>query len=599
MTIDPEPTDKLGATTTVAVNGPEDEILGWHAIDWRACEDNVRQLRQRIFTASQAGDLKRVRNLQKLMLRSRANTLLSVRRVTERNAGRKTAGVDGELVLTPEAKADLAAWVQRSSEPWHARPVKRVYIPKRGSNKRRPLGIPVIVDRVLQARVVNALEPEWEARFEPRSYGFRPGRGCHDAIEAIYWVAKGKSPKRRWVLDADLAAAFDRIAHDHLLAMLGSFPARGLVRQWLKAGVVEDGQLTRTEEGTPQGGVVSPVLLNVALHGMEQAAGVRYHTTGYRAGETATDSPVLIRYADDLIALCHSRDQALEVKAQLANWLAPKGLVFNEDKTRVVCLEEGFDFLGCNVRRYRGKLLIKPSKTAQRRIRERLRTEMWSLRGANAPAAIKRLNPIIRGWAAYYRTVVSSEVFSALDDHLWKLTYKWAVFSHSNKPKHWVIERYFDMFNKARRDRWVFGDRDSGAYLHKFAWTRIVRHQMVKGAASPDDPALAEYWAKRRCKAPPPMIGKTSLRLFKAQNGRCPLCGAQLLPADDPPQSPREWEQWLAATRKAIIKTATKEHGTTDDTEPRLIHAHCQRRLAVDDGHGTALLPAGEPSRLA
>ncbi|MGZ6670236.1 MAG: group II intron maturase-specific domain-containing protein, partial [Solirubrobacteraceae bacterium] len=302
----------------------------------------------------------------------------------------------------------------------------------------------------------------------------------------------------------------------------------------------------------------SPMLLNVALHGMEQAAGVRYHTTGYRAGETATDSPVLIRYADDLIALCHSRDQALEVKAQLANWLAPKGLVFNEDKTRVVCLEEGFDFLGCNVRRYRGKLLIKPSKTAQRRIRERLRTEMWSLRGANAPAAIKRLNPIIRGWGAYYRTVVSSEVFSTLDDYLWKLTYKWAVFSHSNKPKHWVIERYFDMFNKARRDQWVFGDRDSGAYLHKFAWTRIVRHQMVKGAASPDDPALAEYWAKRRHKAPPPIIGTTSLRLFKAQNGRCPLCGAQLLPADDPPQSPREWKQWLAATRKAIIKTATK-----------------------------------------
>ena len=154
------------------------------------------------------------------------------------------------------------------------------------------------------------------------------------------------------------------------------------------------------------------------------------------------------------------------------------------------------------------------------------------------------------------------------------------------------------MFNKARRDRWVFGDRDSGAYLHKFVWTRIVQHQMVKGAASPDDPALAEYWAKRRCKAPPPMIGKTNLRLFEAQRGRCPLCGAQLLPADDPPQSPREWEQWLAATRKAIIKTATKEHGTSDDTEPRRIPPG-QRRLAVDDGHGAALLPAREPSRLA
>ena len=277
MTTTSEPMDKLDTMANAMVNGPEDETLDWRAIDWRACEENVRRLRQRIFTASQAGDLPRVRNLQKLMLRSRANTLISVRRVTERNAGRLTAGVDGEVVLTPKAKADLAARVQQNSEPFKALPVRRVYIPKKGSSgKRRPLGIPVVADRVQQARVVNALEPEWEARFEPRSYGFRPGRGCHDAIAAIYLTAKGKSPQRRWVLDADLAAAFDRIAHDHILAMLGTFPARGMVAQWLKAGVVENGRLSRTEEGTPQGGVVSPVLLNVALHGMEQAAGVRY-----------------------------------------------------------------------------------------------------------------------------------------------------------------------------------------------------------------------------------------------------------------------------------------------------------------------------------
>jgi RNA-directed DNA polymerase len=254
------------------LNGPEDDVLDWFAIDWQTAEDDVRRLRQRIFTASQAGDLKRVRNLQKLMLRSRANTLVSVRRVTEVNAGRKTAGIDGEVVLLPRAKAELADWVQRRSEPWQALPVKRVYIPKVGG-KQRPLGIPVLVDRVLQARVVNALEPEWEARFEPRSYGFRPGRGCHDAIDAIFHVARGANPKRRWVLDADLAAAFDRIDHDHLLSQLGTFPARGLIADWLKAGVVEKGRFSPTEEGTPQGGVVSPLLLNVALHGMEQAAG--------------------------------------------------------------------------------------------------------------------------------------------------------------------------------------------------------------------------------------------------------------------------------------------------------------------------------------
>jgi RNA-directed DNA polymerase len=212
MTEAPEPEDKLDAATNVVVNGPEDAAFDWHAIDWRRVEDDVRRLRQRIFTASKAGDLAKVRQLQKLMLRSRANTLLSVRRVTERNAGRLTAGVDGEVAITPEAKARLADRVYQNAEPFKAMPVRRVYIPKPGSRKRRPLGIPVIFDRCHQARVVNALEPEWEARFEPRSYGFRPGRGCHDAIQAIYEVVKGKSPKRQWVLDADLAGAFDRIA---------------------------------------------------------------------------------------------------------------------------------------------------------------------------------------------------------------------------------------------------------------------------------------------------------------------------------------------------------------------------------------------------
>jgi RNA-directed DNA polymerase len=262
MTEAPEPEDKLDATTPVVVNGPEDVVLDWHQIDWRQVEADVRRLRQRIFTASQAGDLKRVRSLQKLMFRSRANTLVSVRRVTERNAGRLTAGVDGEVVLTPEAKMQLADRIGHRAEPFKALPVRRVYIPKPGSRKRRPLGIPVVVDRVHQARVVNALEPEWEARFEPRSYGFRPGRGCHDAIQAIYEVVKGKRPKRQWVLDADLAGAFDRIAHEHILNQLGSFPAKGMIRQWLKVGVVENGRLSATGEGTPQGGVPTGKIVN-------------------------------------------------------------------------------------------------------------------------------------------------------------------------------------------------------------------------------------------------------------------------------------------------------------------------------------------------
>jgi RNA-directed DNA polymerase len=404
---------------TVAVNGPEGDVVDWDAVDWRRVEDDVRRLRQRIFTATRAGDLKRVRNLQKLALRSRANALLSVRRVTEVNAGRKTAGVDGRVVLMAEDKADLAAWVQHGTSGWCPRPVKRVYIPK-ANGKQRGLGIPVIADRALQAVTVNALEPEWEARFESRSYGFRPGRGCQDAMQAIFVTARGATCKRQWVLDADLAAAFDRIDHSRLLDQLGTFPARGMISAWLTAGVMDQGRFAPTERGSPQGGVISPVLMNVALHGMEEAAGVRYIPTGTNAGTARPGSPVLIRYADDLLALCHSREQAEQVKARLAAWLAPRGLVFNEDKTAIVHLDDGVDFLGFNVRRYRGKLLIKPSKAAVKRIRARLTAEMKALRGHNAQMVLIRLNPIIRGWSAYYRHAVSARVFNELDNHVWK-----------------------------------------------------------------------------------------------------------------------------------------------------------------------------------
>jgi RNA-directed DNA polymerase len=254
MTDDTRTEGQVGRHGIAVANGPEGDDSDWYSIDWEQAEADVRRLRQRIFTASRAGDLAKVRNLQKLMLRSRANALLSVRRVTERNAGRKTAGMDGTVVVTATGKSLLADSVQHHDASDKPKPVKRVYI-RKANGKQRPLGIPVIFDRALQAHVVNALEPEWEARFEPRSYGFRPGRGCHDAIAAIFLTVKGKNPGRRWVLDADLAAAFDRIDHSYLLAQLGTFPARELIGRWLKAGVVEQGHLTPTEEGTPQGGL--------------------------------------------------------------------------------------------------------------------------------------------------------------------------------------------------------------------------------------------------------------------------------------------------------------------------------------------------------
>jgi RNA-directed DNA polymerase len=232
-------------------NGPEDASKAWRSIDCAQAKENVRRLRQRIFKAAQQGDLKKVRNLQKLMLRSYSNTLVSVKRVAQVSSGRNTAGVDGVKSLTPSRKYELASAIHVEERPYRAMPVKRVYIPK-SNGKQRPLGIPVIRDRVMQARVKNALEPEWESRFEPRSYGFRPGRGCHDAREAIFNAASSRG-KRVWVLDADLAGAFDRISHQHLLESLGTFPAREMIRKWLKAGVMERGSFAPTEEGTPQG----------------------------------------------------------------------------------------------------------------------------------------------------------------------------------------------------------------------------------------------------------------------------------------------------------------------------------------------------------
>ena len=564
------------------VNGPEDEGLDWDRIDWRTHEDNVRRLRQRIFKATQEGDLAKARSLQKLMLRSRSNTLVSVRQVTQRNAGRMTAGIDGEVALTSQTRADVAVRVHHTISSWKPRAVKRVYIPKAGNKtKLRPLGIPVIMDRCHQARTRNALEPEWEARFEPKSYGFRPGRSCQDAIGAIYTVCAGPAAKRVWAVDADLAAAFDRINHDHLLKAIGEFPARDMVREWLKAGVFEPGKgFAPTEEGTPQGGVISPLLLNVALHGLEEAAGVRYYTSDTRSGEIKSGSPIAVRYADDLTVLCHSQGQAEQVKARLTEWLAPRGLVFNEDKTQIVPLNQGFDFLGFNVRRYNRKLLIKPSKAAVKRLRKRLAIEMRNLRGSNVMAVIAKLNPIIRGWAAYYRGVVSSKLFSGLDHHLWQLLYKWATWRHPNKPKFWTVDRYFGKFNKFRNDRWVFGDRNSGAHLVKFSWTLIVRHVMVKGAASPDDPALTGYWANRRKKVTAP-LDKYTVRLLTKQNARCPLCGDHLLTAEQPPQSPEQWEAWwLQVTRRAIVDDYLVHHGkpgSPDGDQTRLVHASCHR----------------------
>jgi RNA-directed DNA polymerase len=564
----------------VTVNGPEGGLT-WDAIDWQTHEQNVARLRRRIFTAVRDGDWPKARSLQKLMLRSWSNTLVSVRQVAQRNAGRRAAGIDRVVALDGPSRMAAAREVHRTARSWEPLPVRRVYIPK-ANGKQRPLGIPVLMDRCHQARVKNALEPEWEARFEARSYGFRPGRCCQDAAEMLYTTLRGKS-RRTWILDADLAAAFDKISHSFLLRQLGAFPARGMVAGWLKAGVFEAGKgFAPTDEGTPQGGIVSPVLLNVALHGLEEAAGARYYEAGTKAGKARENSPVAVRYADDFTVCCLSREQAERVRGKLTGWLAERGLALNEEKTRVVSLTTGFDFLGWNFRRYPGpKLLIRPSKAAVRKHRERLTGEMRRLRGSNARAVIATLSPVIRGWTAYHRGMVSSKAFGSLWHHTWQLTYKWARFTHPNKGARWVVSRYYGKFCPSRDDKWVFGDRETGAYLPKHPWTSIRRHVMVKVRASPDDPDLAGYWENRRRKHGPPLDPGT-LALLARQDNKCPHCGNPFLDPGHLPASPEDWEHWWLSVTRQRIPRAASAAGTAPPPEGgqaslTLLHASCHR----------------------
>jgi RNA-directed DNA polymerase len=472
----------------------------WNSINWRKSTKIVRNLRQRIFRASQDGNLKKVRSLQKLLLRSYSNVVMSVRRVCQVNRGRNTAGVDKVLVKTPEARGKLVDEL-REHQPWRAKPARRVYIPK-ANRKRRPLGIPTIRDRCLQSIVKNALEPFWEAKFERSSYGFRPGRSCQDAMYRIFGLARSTS-KRKFIVDADIKGAFDNIAHMPLLEAIAGFPARELIKQWLKAGYVEEETFTPTEAGTPQGGVISPLLANIALHGMEEALGIRYN----KAGELISQRG-LVRYADDFVVFCENEEDAQAVISLLTEWLGARGLTLSSEKTSIRHITEGFDFLGFNVRQYamphttrRGwKVLIKPSRQSVVKLKEKLRQEWLALRGHNPDAVVRRLNPVIRGWANYFRTGVSSKIFSDLDSWMFTRQVLYAKQRHRNKPWPWIRARYWSKFNPHSDSQWVFGDCLSGHYLLRFGGVSIRRHVMVKGASSPDDPALKRYWQQRNAR---------------------------------------------------------------------------------------------------
>ncbi len=507
-------------------NGTEKQT-DWNAMDWRKAHRTVRNLRQRIFRATQEGNLKKVRSLQKLMLKSYSNRLVSVRRVAQLNAGKDTPGVDKLILKTPTARGKMVDTIAHYTL-WKAKPARRVYIPK-ANGKSRPLGIPVIVDRCLQSMVKNVLEPSWEARFESISYGFRPGRSCHDAIAKIYLLARPNKTKK-WILDADIKGAFDNISHNHLLKAIGPVPGKEVIKQWLKAGYVEHGEFHATEQGTPQGGVASPLLANIALHGMEEAIGVTYDSRGQLRGKRA-----VVRYADDFVCFCESREDAEQVQKILVEWLSERGLTLSEEKTRIVHLTEGFDFLGFNIRHYPApqtsrtgwKLLIKPSKEAVKDLRKKLKDQWKKAQGSTVQTVLNKLNPIIRGWANYFRTVVTKEIFSTLDHWMYGKEKHYAKQMHPNKSINWRRRKYWGRLHLDRLDFWVFGDKQTGSHLLRFSWFPIERHPLVKGRASPDDPQLKDYWKKRQA-AKGKNLTFSKQQLAKRQKGRCPECGESL-----------------------------------------------------------------------
>lgn len=508
---------------TPLANGTEKHPdTDWNATDWHQEERRVRNLRQRIFRATQAGDWKRVRSLQKLMLRSRANRLISVRRVAQLNQGKNTPGVDKVLLKTPAARGRMVDHLAHYPL-WTAKPTRRVYIPK-ANGKLRPLGIPVMADRCVQAMVKNALEPSWEARFEGSSYGFRPGRGCHDAIEKIYNIANPRN-RKKWVFDADIKGAFDNISHEHLLATIGRVPSIELIKQWLKAGYMDEGVFHETKAGTPQGGVISPLLANIALHGMEEVLGVIHDKRGYIIGKRA-----VVRYADDFCVFCESQEDAEAVREILTEWLSKRGLALSPEKTQIVHLSEGFNFLGFNIRHYRSsntktgwKLLTKPSKEAVQKHREKMKQEWEAAHGCTVQKILWRFNPIVRGWANYYRTGTAKETFTKLDNWMYQKEVRHGKRTHPHKPKKWRQQKYWGKLNLDRQDRWVFGDKHTGQHLLKYRWFPIERHILVKGNASPDDPTLRAYWERRNA-AKIKNLAPTKQKMARKQQGLCPIC---------------------------------------------------------------------------
>jgi RNA-directed DNA polymerase len=524
----------------IMINQEDKAMVEWRHINWHKLEKRVYKLQKRIYRASLRGDVNAIRRLQRTLMKSWSAKCLAVRRVTQDNQGKKTAGVDGVKSLTPKQRLALVTKLRLDSK---VKPTRRVWIPKPGKQEKRPLGIPTMYDRALQALVKMALEPEWEAKFEPNSYGFRPGRSCHDSIQAIFDSIKQK-PK--FVLDADIAKCFDKIDHSALLRKLNTSPTiRRQIKAWLKAGVMDKKQFQETSEGTQQGGVISPLLANIALHGMEE-----------RIKQYAESLPVsnkdgrpisrknrrlsisLIRYADDFVILHEDITVVQRCQIIISEWLADMGLELKPSKTRLTHTlhqhenqKPGFNFLGFDIRQFlmgkyqskQGfKTIITPSDEKQKIHYKRIANTINDHKQAPQAALIKKLSPIIRGWSNYYSSVCSSKTYGKLDNLVYSKLRAWAKRRHPNKSEKWVSRKYWHTIDG---DNWVFSTPQESKHpmrLLKHAETAIVRHVKVKGEASPYNGDLV-YWSSRMGKHPETPKGVA--KLLKKQKGKCAHCG--------------------------------------------------------------------------
>ncbi len=496
----------MSTVVDMAAGAASHAKMDWDQIDWSQIQRNVLRLQVRIVKATREGRWGKVKALQHLLTHSHSAKLLAVKRVTE-NQGRRTAGVDEELWDTATKKRMAVQTLrQRGYEP---QPLRRVYIPK-SNGKMRPLGIPTMRDRAMQALYLLALDPIAETTGDRNSFGFRTARSTADAIEQCF-IALGRKGCADWILEGDIKSCFDRISHDWLLAHVPMDKA--ILQQWLKAGYMEKNVFYTTDEGAPQGGIISPVLANLALDGLDAVLRERFPKTPDASRRAKVN---LIRYADDFVITGRSKELLeKEVKPLVEQFLKERGLELSQEKTAITHIEDGFDFLGQNVRKYDGKLLIKPSRKNVKSFLSKVRKEIHGNLHPTAGKLILRLNPLIRGWAMYHRHVVSKKTYSAVDSAIFEALWTWALRRHSKKGRRWVKDRYFH----AHLERhWVFtgivpnADGSSKAVrLFSASSVPIQRHIKIREDANPYDPVWASYFEARSRRNNPRLEGKPTL----------------------------------------------------------------------------------------